>query len=210
MTLPASEPSQIYGDGARALQDELGTRRLADVLASVTVHAELSDDDVALISAQSSVLVSTVDAEGWPDVSYKGGDVGFVEIVGRSELRLPIYDGNGMMRTMGNIIDTGRVALLFIDTSRPWRVRLHGDAQVSTAPDDVANYHGAEAVVIVTLRRIFPNCGRYIHRDGQISEFVPRQGVETPLPDWKRIDGLRDVLRPADQARLAAEAGEAE
>ena len=205
MTKPIDEPSPIYGTGARGLQDELGTRRLADWVAKRTVHSELTDDDRALIRAQSSVLVSTVDADGWPDVSYKGGDIGFVEIVGRTELRLPIYDGNGMMRTMGNIIDTGRIALLFVDTSRPWRLRLQGDAIVSTAAVDTARHHGADAVVIVTLRRAFPNCGRYIHRDDTISEYVPREGTEPPLPDWKRYDEVSDALRPADQARLAAE-----
>ena len=198
-------PSPIYGEGARSLQDELGTRRLADWLADRTLHTELTDDDIGLISAQSTVWLSTVDADGWPDLSYKGGDVGFVEVVGRSELRIPMFDGNGMMRTMGNVIDTGRVALLFLDPSRPWRMRLHGTAIVSTGAADVARHTGAQAVVIVTLGRIFPNCGRYIHTQDEISEYVPRADSEPPLPEWKHYEEIRPLLPPADQARLAAE-----
>ena len=87
---------ELFGAGARALQDELGTRRLADTIAAHTVHDLLSDDDVELIGAQSTVWLSTVDVDGWPDVSYKGGAVGFVEVVSPSELRIPMYDGNGM------------------------------------------------------------------------------------------------------------------
>lgn len=196
----ASTPSPMYGDGARHLQDELDSRRIADVLAGVTVHPELTDDDVALIGAQSTVWISTVDAEGWPDVSYKGGDVGFVQIAGPTELRIPSFDGNGMMRTMGNIIDTGRVALLFTDTSRPWRMRVHGSARVSTDPTDLEGAPGAQAMIIVTIARVFPNCGRYIHGD-DISEFVPRAGYQPPVPEWKRIDGLRDALPADDPAR---------
>ncbi|MFP5486695.1 MAG: pyridoxamine 5'-phosphate oxidase family protein, partial [Acidimicrobiia bacterium] len=179
---------ELYGAGARALQDELGTRRLADTLASFTVHDALTDDDVELIRAQSTVWLSTVDADGWPDVSYKGGAVGFVHVASPTELRIPMYDGNGMMRTLGNIADTGRVALLFVDTARPWRLRLHGTAVVSTASEDTARHPGADAVVVVTPTRAFPNCGRYIHRGNALSEFVPDERGHAPIPDWKRID----------------------
>jgi predicted pyridoxine 5'-phosphate oxidase superfamily flavin-nucleotide-binding protein len=196
---------ELFGVGARALQDELETRRLADALAAHTMHEALTDDDIALIRAQSTVWLSTVDADGWPDVSYKGGDVGFVDVVSPTELRIPMYDGNGMMRSTGNILDTGRVALLFVDTARPWRLRLHATATVSTASADTKRYPGAESVVIVTPTRVFPNCGRYIHQDGAISPFVPDAQGEAPLPDWKRYDQLRPVLPPRDQARLAAE-----
>lgn len=195
---------ELYGAGARALQEELGTRRLADVLAAHTVHDVLTDDDVALIGEQSTVWLSTVDADGWPDVSYKGGAIGFVEVVSPAELRIPMYDGNGMQRSLGNIADTGRVALLFIDVSRPWRIRLHGTAVVSTSDTDTARHPGADAVVIVTPTRIFPNCGRYIHRDGELSEFVPDEHGAAPLPEWKRHELLRSALPERDQQRLAA------
>ena len=196
---------ELFGAGARALQDELGTRRLADTIAAHTVHDLLSDDDVELIGAQSTVWLSTVDVDGWPDVSYKGGAVGFVEVVSPSELRIPMYDGNGMQRTLGNIVDTGRVALLFIDTARPWRMRIHGTATVSTSFTDTERHRGADAVVVVTPTRIFPNCGRYIHQEGQISEFVPDEHGQAPLPDWKRYEPIRPVLPERDQRRLAAE-----
>jgi predicted pyridoxine 5'-phosphate oxidase superfamily flavin-nucleotide-binding protein len=193
---------RLYGDGARALQDEFDSRRLADRLDELTVHDVLTADDIALVGAQSTVWVSTVDADGWPDVSYKGGDVGFVRVMSPTELRIPSYDGNGMMRTMGNIADTGRVALLFVDPVRPWRMRVHGTARVSTAPDDVAAFHGAFAVIVVEIGRVFPNCGRYIHRGEAVSEFVPRDGYEPPIPEWKTYEFLNDALPGDDPARL--------
>lgn len=194
------EISPLYGDGARVLQDEFDSRRLADRLADLTIHVALTDDDIALVEAQTTVWVATVDADGWPDVSYKGGDVGFVRVTAPTELRIPSYDGNGMMRTMGNIADTGRVALLFLDTARPWRMRVHGTARVSTDAADVAEFHGAFAVIVVTIGRIFPNCGRYIHQD-EVSAYVPRDGYEPPVPDWKTYEFINDALPAADPAR---------
>lgn len=193
MTSP-TDLSALYGDGARELQDHLDSRRLADRMKEVIVHSELSDDDIEVIRAQSTVWVSTVDAQGWPDVSYKGGDVGFVEVASPTEIRIPSYDGNGMMRSLGNVVDTGRVALLFVDTARPWRLRVHATARVSTELADIERHLGATAVLIVTIGRIFPNCGRYIHQDGDVSPNVPREGIEAPIPGWKSYDIFSDVL----------------
>ena len=199
---PADDrPGALYGEGARALQDEFDSRRLADRLVEVTLHEELDDGDIALVADQAAVWVATVDADGWPDVSYKGGDRGFVEVVNPRELRLPIFNGNGMWRTLGNIADTGRVGLLFVDEQRPWRMRVHGTATVLTDAAATERYLEAEAVLVVHVARVFPNCGRYIHRHGELSSYVPQAGRDTPTPDWKRIPILSEVLPAGDPAR---------
>lgn len=191
----------MYGVGARELQQEFDSRRLADRLVELTVHDQLDDGDIELIRDQASVLVATVDADGWPDVSYKGGLPGFIDIVDPSTLRLPFYNGNGMWRTLGNVRDNGRVALLFVDQQRPWRMRVHGIGVVFTSPEAVAPYLEAEAVLEIRIGRVFPNCGRYVHAPDALSPFVPRPDRTTPIPDWKRLPPLREVLPASDPAR---------
>lgn len=198
----ADRPGKLYGPGSVDLQEQFDARRLADRLESVTVHAELDDGDLALIADQAAVWVATVDAEGWPDVSYKGGEPGFVQVVDRGELRIPFFNGNGMWRTLGNVRDTGRVALLFVDHHRPWRMRVHGTGTVRTDAEACDAFVGAEAVLVVRIVRIFPNCGRYIHQGDEISPFVPRAGHEPPVPDWKRLPFLAEVLPTDDPARI--------
>jgi len=190
------ETSPLYGAGARQLQDHFDSRRLADRLQELTIHEELNEGDIELIGRQPFFFLATVDAEGWPDVSYKGGLPGFVQVVDPSTLRFPVFDGNGMFRSLGNISDDGRVALLFVDVAKPWRLRVHGMAEVSTDSELVSAFHGAKAVVTVRIGRAFPNCGRYIHglADESISEFVPRPGHEPPEPEWKQVPVLREVL----------------
>ena len=199
------QPSSLYGAGARALQDTFDSRRLADRLAQLTLHDTLTDDDIALIRTQSTVWLATVDADGWPDVSYKGGNPGFVQVVNPRLLRLPSFDGNGMFRSLGNVIDNGRIGLLFIDPTRPWRMRVHGRGTVSTRAEDCAAFTGAQAVLEVEVLRVFPNCGRYIHGEDGISPSVPQSGRETPMASWKRFDAIRDALPADDVARLDAE-----
>jgi len=191
----------MYGNGAREFQDQFDSRRLADRLVELTLHAELDAGDIDLVGDQAAVWVATVDADGWPDLSYKGGNPGFVQVVSPRELRLPIYNGNGMWRTLGNIRDNGRVALLFVDQARPWRMRVHGTGTVLTDQASIAPFPEAEAVVVIQVGRVFPNCGRYIHHDGEISPYVPQPGRETPIPDWKKLPALREVLPERDRAR---------
>lgn len=187
---------EFYGEGARHLQDQFDSRRLADRLVDLTLHAELDEGDKALIADQAFFFLSTVDSDGWPDVSFKGGERGLVRVVDGSTLRFCAFDGNGMFRSLGNIEDNGRVALLFVDLAKPWRLRIHGTAEVSTDPDLLARFHGAIAVVTVTVRRAFPNCGRYVKamRPEAIDEYVPRPGHEPPVPEWKQIPALAEVL----------------
>jgi hypothetical protein len=81
-------------------------------------------------------------------------------------------------------------------------MRVHGRARVSIDAADLEPHVGAQAVVIVSIGRIFPNCGRYIHRDGQVSKFAPRADHEPPLPNWKRRPELRPILPQRDQDAL--------
>lgn len=190
----------MYGTGARRLQDAFDSRRLADRLDSLTVHESLNEGDRNLIARQSFFLLATVDADGWPDVSYKGGAPGFVRATDEHTICFPSYDGNGMFRSLGNIEDNGRVALLFVDVAKPWRLRIHGVAGVTTDDTETGHYPGALAVVKVRVGRAFPNCGRYIHdfASGTLSRHVPAQGYTPPVPDWKRSPELAPYL-PRDQ-----------
>jgi uncharacterized protein len=186
----------MYNDGQRKLQDRFDSRRIADRLEQVTVHGELSDGDVAFIEASSMFFLATADTEGWPDVSYKGGRPGFVRCLDRRTIAFPSYDGNGMFRSLGNIVVNDRVALLFVNFQKPDRLRLHGSASVADADPLLSTWEGAQAVVRVTVVRAFPNCPRYIHRMElrELSMFAPAPGYQPPEPEWKAMEQFRNYL----------------
>ena len=185
-----------YSDQARALQDQHDTRRLADRLAEVKVHERFTDDDRAFIARMDMFFLATVDGDGQPTCSYKGGDPGFVTVVDDVTLAFPNYDGNGMYLSMGNIDDTGQVGLLFIDFERQRRMRVDGRAKRHDHDPLMASCPGAQFIVRVRAERIFPNCPRYIHKMETVerSVFVPHTGVEPPVPAWKQSEWARDVL----------------
>jgi predicted pyridoxine 5'-phosphate oxidase superfamily flavin-nucleotide-binding protein len=195
----------LYHDGSRQLQDSFQTRRLADRLQEVIAHQVFTDADRAFIESRPMFFLATADADGRPDCSYKGGRPGFVRVVGPGTLAFPSYDGNGMFKSLGNVLVNPHVGMLFIDFEQPNRVRVNGVATVD--PDDPlgADMIGAMLVVRVRTAQVFPNCSRYIHKLQLVerSKFVPKPNIEAPIPDWKRMTWAQDYLPAHDPARAA-------
>jgi predicted pyridoxine 5'-phosphate oxidase superfamily flavin-nucleotide-binding protein len=186
----------LYHAGNRQLQDRFDSRRIADRLAQVTVHDSFTDGDRDFVSRCAMFFLATADEHGQPDVSYKGGMPGFVRLLDDRTLAFPDYDGNGMFKSLGNILANPRVGLLFIDFERPDRMRVSGTASVSTDDPLLGECRGAQVIVRVRAERIFPNCPRYIHRMQVVehSVYAPRPEHQPPDPDWKRMDVFRDAL----------------
>ena len=191
-----------YTDAQRDLQVRFDSRRIADRINDVLVHDFIDPGSASFIESRDMMFVSTVDASGQPTCSYKGGDPGFVRVVDEQTLAYPAYDGNGMFLTLGNVAETSKVGLLFIDFEHPNRLRVHGDASVSADDPLLDTWVGAIAVIRVAVTEVFPNCPRYVHRMQLVerSKFVPR-GAPPPVPDWKRADWACDALPANDPAR---------
>ena len=111
-------------------------------------------------------------------------------------LAFPSYDGNGMFRSLGNIAVNPKVGLLVIDFEHANRVRINGHATIHDDGDLLAVFDGAQAVVRVVVRRVFPNCPRYIHRMSLVdySVHAPAPHHIPPEPDGKRDAAFRDAL----------------
>jgi predicted pyridoxine 5'-phosphate oxidase superfamily flavin-nucleotide-binding protein len=180
-----------YHAGARELQDRFDTRALADRLAEKLSRTAFTAEDTEFIETRPMFFLATADADGQPDCSYKGGVPGFVRVTGPSELSFPSYDGNGMFRSLGNVLANPRVGILFLDFEKPRRLRVLGLARLEE-PD--GSFEGAQLVVRVHAEAIFPNCPRYIHRMQMVetSVYAPRTGHEPPEPAWKQR--FKDVL----------------
>ena len=193
---------QHYHDGQRALQDRFDTRRLADRLAESTSDV-ISERFRRFIERQDMFFIATADNDGWPEASYKGGEPGFVRVLDDHTLVYPVYDGNGMFLTAGNLAVNPRVGLLFIDWQTGTRLRLSGHATIDPEDPLIGTYPGAMLVVRVRAREVFANCRRYVHRQGLVarSPFVPTGDTDAPVPDWKLDPWFEGTLPADDPAR---------
>ena len=204
-------PEQVpnaYHAGNRQVQDRLDSRRLADRMRH---SLAFSEDDRVFIEQCCLFFLATADAEGQPDVSYKGGLPGFVRVTGESTLAFPDYDGNGQFRSLGNILVNPRVGMIFMDFQDQRRKRVKGEASVRFDDQLLAENPGAQAIVRVQATEIFGNCPRYIHKMELVAHslYVPRADHMPPVPGWKLSEQYRDVLPQRDiQASSEAPADE--
>jgi hypothetical protein len=201
--------SGLYGPVHRALQERFDTRPLADTVEKRVVLPNIPPEHKAFIESRDMFFLSTVDHQGRPTVSYKGGDPGFVRVLNDKTVAFPCYDGNGMFYSMGNLMGNSQVGMLFMDFEKPHRLRLQGIAKVVDDDPLLQDYAEAQLVVRVTVAQVFRNCPRYVHRYTRIksSEYVPRSTCETPLAPWKRVDDIQASLSAKDRARVEQEGG---
>jgi len=191
--------SLMYHDGNRRLQDQFDSRRISDRLEEKLARVQFTPGDKTFIEISPYFFLATADADGRPDCSFKGGMPGFVRVTGPSELAFPDYDGNGMFKSLGNVLVNPNVGMLFIAMhGKPQRLRINGEATVKDHDPLLAETVGAQLIVRVAVRAIFPNCPRYIPTM-QMSEpsiYTPRSGGETPEPAWKDFADFKDYVHP--------------
>ena len=149
------DESVLYHDGNRALQEAFHSRPIADRLEAVTMHTRFTEHDRAFIESSIYFFLATADAEGRPDVSFKGGPAGFVRVTGPSEIAFPDYDGNGMFKSLGNLSVNPHVGLLFIALhGRPRRLRVSGTARIGRDDPLLASTVGAQLIVRVRAQAV--------------------------------------------------------
>jgi uncharacterized protein len=68
----------------------------------------------AFVARQEMMFVATSDAKGEADSSFRAGHPGFVKVLDERTVLYPEYRGNGVMASLGNILEDPHVELLFV------------------------------------------------------------------------------------------------
>lgn len=186
----------MFHQHSRALQREFGTVALADRIVERMASSTFDDAHRAFIEGVSMFFLATADSEGRPDCSYKGGLPGFVRVLDSSTLAFPHYDGNGMFKSLGNMLANPSVGLLFIDFETPRRLRVNGVASIDRADPLLGSFPGAQLLVRVAPTAVFLNCPRYVHTMAvsEHSVYAPRNDYTPPEPEWKQRPEFSDVV----------------
>src|SRR5881398_2310961 len=82
----------------------------------------------AFVELSPFATLATADAEGWPDVSPRGGDPGFVKVLDEHTLVLPDRPGNNRVDALRNAVANPRVALMFLVPGIDETLRVFGTA----------------------------------------------------------------------------------
>ena len=147
---------------------------------------------------------------GNPQCSYKGGDPGFVRVVDDHTLAFPVYDGNGMFLSLGNIRGQAarRDAVRRLRTAEPaprQRGRHRRRRRSAAAPSSPAR----RSWCACGRRRCSRTAGVTSTRCSWSSARVraAARRPTPPIPDWKRMTWAQEYLPEADPARASEPIG---
>ena len=161
----------------------------------------------AWIERSPFLVMSTYDKAGRVDVSPKGDPAGFVKVVDEKTLAIPDRPGNHRYDSFLNILETGRIGLVFLVPNRNEVVRVNGSAQVvrDMPLREAMAIKGRvpDFAVLVTVEEAFYHCGKAIIRSNL---WAPETAVEaTGLPTYGEAlieHGKLDMPLAEMEARL--------
>jgi len=108
MKLPGSK-------GEHQAQEAFGTTRRALTFYNKQMLHYLNPLMREFIARQEMVFIATADAHGECDCSLRAGLPGFVHVLDEKTLAYPEYRGNGVMASVGNILENPHIGMIFID-----------------------------------------------------------------------------------------------
>lgn len=139
----------------------------------------------ALIGCSSLVFIGSSDVEGRADVTPRGGPAGFVSVLDERTLAIPDATGNKRLDTMHNVLQTGRVGLLFLVPGRATTLRINGRACISARPELLGQLTpvGKPPVtaLVVHVEQVYPHCPKSLMRANawQPERWVPADAQPT-------------------------------
>ena len=119
------------------------------------------------IMASRFCVLSTVGPDG-TDGSPRGDDGPVVQERDNRTLLMPDWRGNNRTDSLRNIVEDGRVSLMFMVPGSNNVIRVNGRAQVSTAPDLLTRFRdkgrAPRAVIVIAIAEIYSQCARALLR----------------------------------------------
>jgi len=110
------------------------------------------------------LLIGTQDASGNGDVSPKGDQPGFVNVLDTNTLAIPDRPGNNRLDTWENIVENPGVGLIFMIPGMNETLRINGEARLTLDTDLCSkvqvNNRAAKAVLIVKVREVYLHCAK--------------------------------------------------
>ena len=132
------------------------------------VADRLNDIFRRYIEESPFVCVATTSSNGGLDISPRGDPAGFVRILDENTLLIPERPGNRIADTLTNVLDTGRIALIFLVPGVGETFRVNGSAVLV---DDAALLAESEVEgktpklgILVTVEEAYTQCSKALIR----------------------------------------------
>jgi hypothetical protein len=167
--LGASDLAMIY--------PQPSPRVIAKARPEIDAHAR------KFIAMSPFCVLATSGSDGSVDASPRGGNPGFVHVVGPNKLLLPDRSGNNRIDSFRNIVEgSGFVQLIFFVPGIDETLRVGGRGRLSAEPELLASMEEfgkpPRAVLSISVHEAYFHCGKALmrsklwSRDAQVERAV--------------------------------------
>lgn len=174
---PGEGRDPVTRDRLRELYDAPRGRAVTKELARLDRHCR------RFIELSPFVVVASGAAGGHFDASPRGGEPGFVQVADDHTLLIPDSPGNNRLDTMENILETGKVGLLFMIPGIDETLRINGRARLLDAPQVLARFaamkRAPKLAIEVTVAQAYLHCAKAFMRSRlwDPASHVPRSAL---------------------------------
>lgn len=132
------------------------------------VLPQLEKHSIHFISKSPFLVLSSYDKNGKCDASPRGGDPGFVHIIDKNTLIIPDSKGNNRVDSLVNVVETGRIGLLFLIPGIDETLRVNGKGEVSTKREYLHLFKKDKnppvSCIVIKIEEMFLHCAKAFMR----------------------------------------------
>jgi predicted pyridoxine 5'-phosphate oxidase superfamily flavin-nucleotide-binding protein len=229
------DPARIFGPGRpgsrgeHLLQRLLGSDARADAFYDKQVLDHLNPRMRDFIGRQEMAFVATSDTHGECDCTFRAGPPGFMRVIDDRTLAYPEYPGNGVMASLGNIVENGHVGILMVDFFTDLvglhvngRAQILGDTEAAAwglTREEAASPRRVERWVAVRVEEAYIHCAKNIPlltkedrraravRPAGSGYFTGGEAKSAPEPPSNRPTSGRPMQGPPTPTRIPVPRG---
>jgi uncharacterized protein len=202
--------------GEHLLQQRYGTGERASQFYDHQFSDQLTPRMMEFIGRMEMAFIATSDAAGECDCSFRAGPAGFLRVLDERTIAYPEFRGNGVMASLGNILENPHVGLFMADFTRDLiGLHVNGSAEIVTPAymqeldrdlPGQATHSGRRPVqwVLVQVTEAYIHCSKHIPK------LVPQSRVRhwgTDNPRYKGGDYFGAVAQKLAGPDTGADAG---
>jgi len=176
---------------------------------ALKVLDSLDEMSIAYIQSSPFLVLATADKDGFPDVSPKGDEPGFVAVENPGTLLIPDRKGNRLVYSLQNILANPRIAVIFMVPGTEETLRIQGQAVLTCDPDVLqrlsARGQPALLAIRLTVEKCFFHCARAFRRANlwRPESWPPRRRISFGKQIAPRLGGGDELVKQIDEFAAA-------
>ena len=164
--------------GEQRAQEQFGTAGRAAAFQANQVLDHLNGPMQQFITRQEMAFIATANTSGACDCSFRAGTRGFVSVLDEKTLVYPEYRGNGVLASVGNILENPHIGMIFLDYYlTTMGLHVNGKAHVLTPGEmegmphlpagilesmQVKGGRRPEAWILVNVEEAYVHCSKHV------------------------------------------------